>query len=388
MKIFHLSDLHIGKQLHSYSLAKEQIRIFDIIKEKAMEIRPDVIIIAGDIYDKTSPSGEAFSIFDKFLNSLSCIEPHIPVLIIAGNHDSAERLKFAGEFLERHGIYISVMPPQNDDEYLKRVVLEDEFGRVNFYMLPFTKPGYVRGLSGESEIKTYKDAVETVLKHEEIDYSERNVIISHQFYIPEKGLPETCDSENSILMAGGIENIPAELLKNFDYAALGHIHSAQSVGYNHIRYSGTPLKYSVSEEKHIKGITMITLGRKNTEPVIERIPLLPLHDVRKISGTLEDIIHEAVNYKDDYVSITVTDENEPSNLKDILMQYYERILEIRIDNSRTRSLLNNDSDDTEEINPLSLFMDFYQEMNGITMSEAEEKVIKEVLDVIGEGEKI
>ena len=185
MKIFHISDLHIGKHLHFYNMRNNQIEILSQIVDRAKALRPDVIIIAGDIYDKSVPSAESYTIFDWFLNNLSNIEPSIAVLIIAGNHDSAERLDYASGFLEKHNIYISVQHPRNEDEYLKKIVLRDDYGELNFYMLPFTKPGHVRGLFEDGVVTSYDSAIRALIEREKIDYSKRNVLISHQFYIAE-----------------------------------------------------------------------------------------------------------------------------------------------------------------------------------------------------------
>lgn len=183
MKIFHISDLHIGKQLHLYNLRRLQEEAFAQIVEQAKLHRPDVLIIAGDIYDKSIPSGEAYDIFDTFLNALADIKPSIPVLIIAGNHDSAARLKFASSFFRRHNIHISAMPPQSEQQLLEKITLQDAYGDVNFYLLPFTKPGYVRKLFEDGKITDYDSAVRALLERESIDYSKRNVLVAHQFFI-------------------------------------------------------------------------------------------------------------------------------------------------------------------------------------------------------------
>jgi exonuclease SbcD len=247
MKLFHISDLHIGKQLHFYNLKDNQIEILKQITEKARQYRPDAIIIAGDIYDKSVPSAEAYQIFDQFLNDLSEISPSIPILIIAGNHDSAERLNYASSFLEKHKIYISVLPPQKEEEGLKKVVLTDEYGDVNFYLLPFTKPGYVRHLFAEGVVTSYDTAVAALIERENIDYTRRNVLVSHQFYVAGDKLPETCESEQVYISVGGIDSVDIAAVRQFDYVALGHLHGPQHIGVKQIRYSGTPLKYSVSE---------------------------------------------------------------------------------------------------------------------------------------------
>lgn len=383
MKLFHISDLHIGKQLHYYNLKDLQTEILCQIVNKAEEHRPDVILIAGDIYDKSIPSGEAYEIFDEFLNRLADITPSIPVLMIAGNHDSAMRLKFASSFLQKNNIHISVLPPQNKEEYLKKIILQDEYGNVNFYMLPFTKPGYVRNLFEEGAVEDYDSAVRKIIEREEINTSERNVIIAHQFFISNTIEPKKCDSELAYISVGGIDSVDIGCIRIFDYAALGHIHGAQSIGEDYIRYSGTPLKYSVSEEHHQKGIMVVTLGEKNTPPKYEQLPLCAGRDVRSITGTLEQVIAAASDEnRTDYVSITLTNEESIYRPKDQLEEHYENILEVKIENKRTHSRLESIEDTEDILHPMDAFRDFYQTINDQPISEAEEELISEIISEI------
>ena len=388
MKLFHISDLHIGKQLHYYNLRDNQLEILSRIVAMAKDQHPDAIIIAGDIYDKSVPSAESYTIFDRFLNDLSDITPSIPILIIAGNHDSAERLNYASTFLEKHHIYISVLPPQSEGEYLKKVVIEDEYGDVNFYLLPFTKPGYVRHLFPEGTITSYDSAIAALLEREQIDFSQRNVLISHQFYVAGDRLPETCESEQVYISIGGIDSVDIAAVKQFDYVALGHLHGPQQIGDWHIRYSGTPLKYSVSEEKHKKAVTMVTIGEKGKEIAIEKLPLTPKQEVRRVKGTLSEIISKATaENRQDFISITLTDEADIYKPKDQLEEYYDYILEVRVENSRTKAQLENTDVSASVLEPFEAFREFYQEMNCEPMSMEEEKLLKEVIDSVKEAEK-
>lgn len=392
MRFFHLSDLHIGKHLHLYNLAKDQKYILEQIVEKALEYRPDAIVIAGDIYDKSVPSGEAYQLFDGFLNSLADISPTIPILVIAGNHDSQERLQYASSFLERHQIYIATKPPQEADEKLKKVTLTDDYGEVDFYLLPFMKPGYVRHLFPQEEISNYEAAFEKVLEREAIDFQRRNVLVAHQFFVNQGQKPQVCDSEQMNINVGGLDSIDIRVISDFDYVAAGHIHGPQSLGNGRVRYCGTPLKYSVSEEHHSKSITLVDLRGKGEEPVIEAIPLTALHDVRRLKGNLDELLEarEGVS-QEDYVSITLTDEKELYRPKDALSEIYPHILEITVDNSRTRNIyagLQGDAFDAEEgigkmQSPLEAFREFYQLMQQQPLSETEEKVMVEILDEIG-----
>lgn len=378
MKFFHLSDLHIGKQLHHYNMSVEQRAILSQIVSYAKKEHPQAVVIAGDIYDVPVPSAEAVSIFDEFLSSLNAIEPCIPVLIIAGNHDSAKRIDFASSILEKHEVYIAGMPPVTPQESVKRVTLQDRYGAVNFYLLPFVKPGYVRGLT-EEEITGYDMAVKVVLEREKINTAERNVLVSHQFYTSSGVTPQTCDSE--IKMVGAIENVDTAVLNVFDYAALGHIHRRQKIGREVNRYCGTPLQYSVSEAGDDKYITVVELCEKGNEPNISELPLTPVRQVRKLTGTLEDILKEAnETVRNDFVSIVLTDEVEPYQPKERLEANFDHILEIRIDNSRTRKLLDFSEERMEQLNPYNAFCTFFEEMNGRKLTELEDKLVKEIIN--------
>lgn len=380
MRIFHISDLHIGKMLYRYFLAESQEQVVDQIVEKMEIHRPDVLVIAGDIFDKSIPSGEAYGVLDHFLNRLGSLEPAIPVLMIAGNHDSAQRLSFASEFLEKHKIYISTMPPQTPEKFLKKITLKDAYGVVHFYLLPFLKPGYVRNLFPEGTVTDYTSAVKAVLEREQIDWNERNVLISHQFYQGSSKV-EICDSEQTVLNVGGLDKVEASVLEPFDYAALGHLHGAQKVQYEHVRYSGTPLKYSVSEEKHHKGITLVELKEKGEPPQIQQIPLMADKDVRAIRGTLQEVLDMAgETVCHDYVSVTLTDEIDPLHPKEQLEERYDALLEVRIDNARTRARLEGEMETRESWTPDEAFRHFYQEMNQCPISEQEEAIMKEIFE--------
>ncbi len=378
MKIFHISDLHLGRQLGGWDLAESQRFMLGQIVDKARQVRPDAIVIAGDIYDKAVPSGEAFSLLDDFLCDLGDITPAIPVMIIAGNHDSAVRLNFASSFLEKHQIYISVMPPQAEEEHLKKVVLHDEHGPVNFYLLPFTKPGYVRGLFHDKSL-SYEDAFAGILGREKIDFSQRNVLAAHQFFVSGQKSPEKCESELAYLSVGGVDSIDTHVVSDFDYVALGHIHGRQSIGGPHIRYSGTPYKYSVSETGHHKCITLVTLGEKGSTPEITFLDLECKPEVRKLRGSLEEIIAGAADGCDDYVSITLMDEN-PVRPRDFLDEVFTRILEIRVDNTQTRTMLTARETAEDFPEPSSAFADFYREINGADMNEAQQVIVEDVVE--------
>lgn len=377
MKFFHLSDLHIGKQLHRYHMAAEQRDILNQIVMLVQKEQPDAVVIAGDIYDSPVPSAEAVSIFDDFLTAISELEPRIDVLIIAGNHDSAKRLDFASSILEKHKVHIAGMPPVCENEFLKRVTLTDAYGEVDFYLLPFVKPMYVRNLFPEEEL-TYDLAVRCLLERETIDVTRRNVVVSHQFYTAGGSEPSVSDSE--IRLVGGIENVDVSVLASFDYAALGHIHRPQKIGKETYRYCGTPLAYSVSEAGDDKSITVVELREKGSAPILQQLPLVPMRKVRKLVGKLEDILAGAIGEnRHDYVSIILTDEVEAYQPKERLEASFDHILEIRIDNTRTRNLLSFSDEDVESLDPYEAFCNFFVEMNGREMTEQEDALIRRVI---------
>lgn len=382
MRFFHLSDLHIGKQLHHYSLKEDQEHILGEIIEYAGKLHPDAVVIAGDIYDKPVPSAEAVTLFDDFLTRLAKIRPQIPVMIISGNHDSADRLRYAAGILKEEKIYLAGSVPQKEEEHIEKVALKDEWGEVNFFLLPFLKPAYVRRLFEENPPETYGDALNRLIKRENINFKdERNVLVSHQFYMGSY-LPETCDSET--ISIGGLDQIDITGVEPFDYVALGHLHGKQKVKDEHIRYCGTPLKYSVSEASHTKALTVVTLGEKGKSVKIEEYPLHPLRDVRKITGKLKEILKEERS-PEDYVSITLTDETDPYHPKEQLETVFSKILEVRIDNTRTRTKWM----EAEELvlkTPEENFADFFEKMQGRTMDPEEETLILQILEEAREDE--
>lgn len=398
MKLFHISDLHIGRSLHKYNLGQCQREVLDEIIRLSEEAGPDVMMISGDIFDKPVPSGEAYTVFDTFLNNLTDALPKLTVLIIAGNHDSAERLQYASTFLQKHHIYISVLPPSCPQEHLKKVTLPDEYGEVDFYLLPFTKPSYVRKLFEEGRSVTWSEAVAEVLSREEIDYTRRNVILSHQFYAADGCRPDTCDSEQTSISVGGIDQVDVDLLRDFEYAALGHLHGSQKVKYPHVRYSGTPLKYSVSEEHQKKSVAQIMLGPKGQPAEITFLPLFSSRDVRTVRGTLEEVLNAAAargaceddgqaealsagsRRCQDYVSIILTDDDDGllTDAKDKLEEWYDHILEIRVDNRRTRECFEDSSPVQEEWTLSQAFAHFFEDMNHRSMTEQETAVMKQI----------
>lgn len=382
MKFFHFSDLHIGKHLFYYSLLEDQKYVLRQILEAAKEETPDAVLLCGDIYDKTVPSAEAVRLFDWFLTALKEAVPKAVILIIAGNHDSGERLEFARELLEKEGVFIAGLPPREADEKIRKVTVTDKDGEVCFYLLPFTKPSHLRKKYEEEKLDSYEEAMKKLLEDEKIDTTKRNILLSHQFYLSGGAKPETCDSE--IRMAGGIDQIDTRLLEDFDYVALGHIHRAQKIGKGQCYYSGTPLKYSVSEASHEKSFNIVELGKKGEEPVVRQRKLKPLRELCVLRGTLQEVL-DRKEHAEDFVSITLTDEEEPYLPKERLELVFDHILEIRIDNERTRRILDFYEEEEETESLFESFVSFFETVHGRGMKEAEQEAAQAAWNEILEG---
>lgn len=399
MKFLHISDLHIGKQLYGYSLLEDQKHVLDRVLEVLKREAPDALLIAGDIYDKPIPGVEAVRLFDRFLTEVSQLRTRVPVFVIAGNHDAAGRIDFAGEILCREQVYMVGTPPECPGQQMSKVTLTDEYGEVDVYSLPFFKPGSLRGLftqeendsyvnlakeSGRSEYDVY---LEKLLARENIDDSKRNIMLTHQFYLPKKGTVERTDSE--IVTVGAIDHILAERLSVFEYVAMGHIHRAQKCGTEQMRYCGTLMPYSLSEENDEKSITMVTLGKKGTGAKIETIPVAPLRRVRKLRGTKEELLAFAKteNAQDDYVSLVVTDEEPGRFVREELGSIFSHILEIRFENRHISQWLGEGGDAPLLEDSFALFSGFYEMRNGMAMSEQEKEVLTHLLDETEEEEK-
>lgn len=320
MKMMHLSDLHLGKRLNDISLLPDQQYILDQITDLAVQQKPDCILIAGDIYDRSVPSEEAVSMLDGFLRGLS--DAGFPILLISGNHDSAERVGFGSGFMRRSGIYVS---PAYGNGAVQPVVLSDAFGEVNFYLLPFVRPYAVRAAFPDETIESYTDAVRTAIAHMNIDPAKRNVLVAHQFVAGS----ELGGSED--VMVGTLENVSASVFSCFDYTALGHIHRAQDLCGGRIRYSGTPLKYSFKEIRHEKTVTFITLGKKEDPPLIETAALHPLRDMCEKKGTFEELIH--LEPSEDYIYAVLTDPAPVANAMSRLRVRFPNILAVDFPNA-------------------------------------------------------
>lgn len=375
MKFLHISDLHIGKRLNEFSLIEDQIYILNQILDIAVAQQVDGIMIAGDIYDKPMPSAEAVKVFDLFLTRIA--DKKIKVFAISGNHDSPERIAFGAQLMSSRDVYVS---PVYDGAAAK-IRLVDAYGELYIHLLPFIKPATVRHvLEKESDTnlpESYHDAVKTAIERMQVDHEKRNILIAHQF-VTGAG---RCDSED--VSVGGMDNVDAEVFDLFDYVALGHIHSPQAVKRETIRYCGTPLKYSFSEAEQVKSVIVVECKEKG-QMISHTVPLVPLHDMRKIRGTYLEVtarsFYEGMN-TEDYVQITLTDEEDVPDGLQKLRIIYPNMMQLVYDNSRTKqNRIVEIAQDVEQKSELELFEEFYELQNNQPMSSEQEAFVKQLIE--------
>ena len=334
MKFFHLSDLHIGLKLMNRDLREEQMDILRQVIDLAREEQPDAVVIAGDIYDKAVPAAEAVEVFDSFITELKRAVPETEMMLISGNHDSGLRLNCFREILDEQKVHMIGLPPRREEEYIEKVTLQDEFGPVNFYLLPFVKPSMVKQIVGVDENGnnlSYDATLHKLIAREEVNTAERNVLVSHQFYLPVGENAESVERMDSeIRTVGNIDAVASDVLEAFDYAALGHIHKPMKVGSELYRYCGTPLACSVSEAEQQKGVIMVEIGEKDskTSVKITVLPLKPLREVRIIKGSLEEVLVQAC---EDFVTVILTDrvDLDIMDMQDRIRMAFPYLLEIR-----------------------------------------------------------
>lgn len=378
MKLFHLSDLHLGKRVNEFPMLEDQRYILNEILKIADEERPDAVLIAGDVYDKSVPSAEAVELLDWFLGELARRE--LAILMISGNHDSPERLSFASSLLKKNRVYISPVYHGEVDP----ISLEDEYGKVNFYLLPFIKPIHVRHCFPEAVIESYTDAVNCAIEHINVDAAQRNVLLTHQFVTG----AERCESEE--LSIGGSDNVDVSVFDAFDYVALGHLHGPQNVDGERVRYCGTPLKYSFSEAHHVKSVTVVELGKKG-EQSLRTVPLIPKRDMLDVRGTYGQVVSLEFYQKldrDAYIRVTLTDENNIPDAVGKLRVIYPNLMLLRYDNARTHGggeLV--DAETTARLSPLDLFAAFYEQQNGSPLSEDQKDYLSGVIEAVWEGQE-
>ena len=376
MKLIHLSDLHIGKRVNEISMIEDQEYILYQILQIIDQEQADAVLIAGDVYDKSIPSAEAVTLLDDFLCRLA--QRNIPVFLISGNHDSPERLAFCNRLMEDCGVHISPVYDGN----AASISLEDKHGVVDFWLLPFLKPAHVKRYFPDAGIESYTDALRTAVAHLDMDPAKRNVLLTHQFVTG----AATCDSEE--ISVGGSDNVDASVFADFDYVALGHIHGPQNIGSNKIRYCGTPLKYSFSEEHHHKSVTVVELGAKG-ELELKLRPLTPKHDLRSIRGTFTELTDKAFygnTVTDDYLQIILTDEEDVPEAIGKLRVIYPNLMKLTYDNTRTRTnRIIDGAEDVKRKSPIQLFEELYELQNNQPMSEEQHHFALELIESIWEG---
>ena len=376
MKFAHIADLHIGKRVHDFSMLEDQRYILNQMLGIFEDQKVEGVLIAGDVYDKTVPSAEAVQWFDEYITRLA--KEKIPVYMISGNHDSAERLSFGAKLFENSDIFIS----QVYDGEMKRIELEDQYGPISLYLLPFLKPAMVRHALQKDDINTYEESVMAALQECEIDTTQRNILVAHQFVT---GADRSDSEETSV---GGLDNVSAEVFDDFDYVALGHIHRPQKMGRETLRYSGTPLKYSFSEADHKKSVTIVEfLEKGNVE--ISTVPLVPRRDMRKLRGTYMEVTAKesyTAENKIDYLQITLTDEEDVPGALQKLRTVYPNLMRLEYDNKRTRENREVQAVEAQEQkSELELFSEFYELLNNEPMKEEQAEFVEKLIQNLKEA---
>ncbi|MBE5902326.1 MAG: exonuclease SbcCD subunit D [Lachnospiraceae bacterium] len=375
MKFLHLSDLHLGKRVNEFSMIEDQRYILKEILSIVNKEQPEGILIAGDVYDRSIPTEDAMRLWDEFLISLA--GKKVPVYAISGNHDSAIRFSNHSALVEEAGIYLA---PAYDGT-CQKYQLADENGTVNIYLLPFIKPTMVRSAFPEEEMKDYNDACRVAIEHMDMNREERNILVAHQFVLG----ATRCDSEE--VSVGGLDGVSADVFEGIDYVALGHIHGKQKVGKETIRYCGTPLKYSFSEKDHKKSVTVVELREKGVVEIRE-IPLTPLHDLREIRGSYEELMAKK-NYEgtatDDYIHAVLTDENDVIDAVAKLRVVYPNLMKLSYDNKRTRTQQTvTEAKQVEKKTPIELFSEFFEKQNNQELTEEQKSFVLDQMEEIWE----
>ena len=378
MRFAHISDLHIGKRLHEVSLLDDQAYILEEIRKILRDERPDAVLIAGDIYDKSAPSAEAVRLFDEFLSGLA--SDGQSVFVISGNHDSAARVAYGGRIMERSGVHLSAPAYEGG---VRPVTLTDGHGPVDIYLLPFIKPVHVSLAFPDEKIESYTDALRVAVEKMPINPRRRSVLVAHQF------VTGAVRSDSEEVSVGGLDNVDAAVFAPFSYVALGHIHRPQNIGSPRVRYSGTPLKYSFSEAGDGKSVTMAELDGKG-EVSLRTVPLTPKRDLREVKGTYEELMKKE-NYEgtatEDYLHIALTDEEDVPDAMRKLKTVYPNVLRLDYDNVRTRSgAVVEAAPETEEKSPLALAEEFYALQNGRPMSGAQTEYLRRMIGTVWEDE--
>ncbi len=379
MKLLHIADLHIGKRVNEFNMIEDQKYILEQILQMTSKEKPDGVLIAGDVYDKSQPSAESVELLDEFLTKLTALEQ--PVFMISGNHDSPERLSFGSRIMEKNGLHIAGV----FDGSLQKVSLEDEYGPFNIYLLPFLKPAMVKPYF-EQPIESYDEAARAVISAAKFNTQERNILLAHQFVVNGAQQPERSESES--LSVGGLDSVDVSAFDAFDYVALGHLHRPQRIGQDTVRYAGSPLKYSFSEARHQKSATLLKFGAKG-QIEIRQLPLIPLHDLREIKGPIAELLRigrEETKSAKDYIHATLTDEEEIYDAIGQLRQVYHKLMVLDFENSRCRQAVFSQlaaSRDVARNSPMELFLEFYQIQNNNELTPEQVQVMERIFEQAG-----
>ena len=379
MKLIHLSDLHIGKRVNEFSMLEDQAYILTKILNIIDAEKPDGVIFAGDIYDKSVPNAEDVLLFDDFLVRLSTRK--LQIFVISGNHDSSQRIAFGARLMHQSGVY---MAPVYDGNIVP-CSIEDQFGVVDIFMLSFIKPSYVKRYYADAQIESYTDAVRIAIENMPINPANRNILVTHQFVTG----AACCESEN--VSVGGSDNVDASVFEPFDYVALGHLHGPQNIGKPTVRYCGSPLKYSFSEANQIKSVTIVELGEKG-KTVVRTVELVPQRNMCEIKGNYQQVtaksFYEGTTYQNDYMHITLTDEDDIPDAIGKLRTIYPNIMKLDYDNKRTRSNTQiNGTEAVEQKNPLELFSEFFEQQNNQSLSDIQRQFTANLIEKIWEEQK-
>ena len=380
MKLLHLSDLHLGKRVNEFPMLEDQRAVLAQIAEMARQEKPDGVLIAGDVYDRPVPPGEAVTLFDDFLVRLRAL--NIPVFLLSGNHDSPERLAFGGRLMAESGVHVA--PLYNGT--VSPLSLTDAYGRVDIYLLPFLRPAQVRAVAGEdAEIVSYTDAMRFAISRMPLDDVARNVLVTHQF------VAGAAPGESEDLSVGGTDCVAAEVFAPFDYVALGHIHRAQQVSSSRIRYCGAPLRYALSEAGQEKSVTLVELGEKGTLSV-RALPLTMPRGMALLRGKYEELtaraFYEGTTYPEDYVQITLTDEEDVAEALGRLRVIYPYLMRLEYDNRRTRceGVAGQAPENVPERTPFALLAELYRRQNGREMTELQRELAERCIRIAFDGE--
>ena len=377
MKFFHLADLHLGKRVNGFPMIEDQKIILDQILELADTEHPDAVVIAGDVYDKSIPSVEAVNLMDDFLVEL--VRRKLQVFVISGNHDSAERVSYGGRVMEQSGIHIS---PRISG--CGPIRLEDQYGPLYIYLIPYIHPSVVREAYPEEKVTDWTQAMEVLIRNAHVDPAARNIAVAHQYVTASGVRPEECDSEQKHI--GGLDNVDYSVFDAFDYVALGHLHGPQRIGRDTVRYAGSPLKYSFSEEKHKKSVTLVEIKEKG-QVEYRQLPLVPARDFKTLRGTFSEVMSPGFTAPlsaEDYYRIILTDEQDVDQALARLRKYfYKNLMDLEYDNTRTRTQSDIDAgEEALEKEPIEVLQELFLKQNGTAMNDFQTQTAARLIEEI------